>query len=172
MKSKKELIYEIKVSTFASIVAVIYFILVKTGIPWNGKMLPGIVLKPTLFPDIVSYLFLFAAAVMLVKSLLDFCKFVKDTTNYDPAADTFKISPFPVKQFLPVLAAFIVYFAVLKFLGFILATITLSLFLMFYISKDNPLRNIIFSVCFTILVYMLFDKILTIYLPKGLLQFI
>ena len=175
MKTKKEIIYDIKVSLFVCILALVYLLLVKIGIPWNGKLLPGIALKPTLFPKIVSYLFLATAACMMGKATINYWNWKKKTSgiNIEENIKTdFKIEHFPLKEFIPVLTFFVIYLLIIEHVGFIISTIMLSLAWIFYVNKNKPVRNIIFSVVFPVVVYLLFEKVLTIYLPKGFLGFI
>lgn len=174
MNTEKKLKFELKVSLFAMALAILYFIAVKTGIEWNGILLPGIALAPTVYPNIVSTIFLVTAGIMLVESLYALMKFKKENLSKDTEEESKEPAnkSFPLKEFLPILLAFVLYLMLLRTLGFILDTILLSLFCLFYVNKEKVVRNIVFSFTFSILVYLLFAKILKIFLPTGFLAFI
>lgn len=174
MNTEKKLKFELKVSLFAMALALLYLIAVKTGIEWNGVLLPGIALAPTLYPNIVSALFLVTAGIMLIESLYAFIKFKKGNLSKDIKKEVKESANkgFPLKEFLPILLAFVLYLVLLPVLGFILDTILLSFFCLFYVNKEKVVRNIVFSFIFSILVYLLFAKVLKIFLPTGFLAFI
>jgi len=70
------------------------------------------------------------------------------------------------------LGALVVYVAVFSFLGFFLATTVFLVGVSTFFAPRKWLRNIIVSVVFSILVYLLFTELLAVRLPAGLLGFI
>ena len=76
--------------------------------------------------------------------------------------------PFAVKESLFPFAVFIGYIAALRYAGFLVSTILLSLAMLFYMNRKNKIRNIIFSAVFPLVVYLLFVKVLNIRLQVGI----
>lgn len=76
---------------------------------------------------------------------------------------------------LPVIAAVVaftaVYLMVFEWLGYVLATAPYLLGLMAYFHRGKWLSNILTSVLFSVLSYLLFTKVLEVSLARGLLPF-
>jgi hypothetical protein len=66
----------------------------------------------------------------------------------------------------------IVYCAVLKPVGFIIATIPFIMFFMFLLGNRKKLQFVWVPVAITFSVYFVFEKLLVLSLPSGLLSFI
>ena len=77
-----------------------------------------------------------------------------------------------VQRILLALAVMIVYCAVLKPVGFILATIPFIMIFMFLLGNRRPLQYLWVPIAITMGVYLVFEKLLVLSLPSGLLGFI
>lgn len=67
-------------------------------------------------------------------------------------------------------AVFVVYTMVFDFLGYIISTIFMLFALMSIINKGKMKQNVIVSISFSILAYVVFAKLLAISLPPGLIR--
>lgn len=174
MKAKENLKYEIKVSIFILAVAALYGIAVIIGIDSSSRFINASgILKPTTFPYSIAVIFILTALYQFFMSVKRYRSFVRETAGSDEPVqekmDGQRTMLFPVKEFIPILIAFVIYIAMLHLLGFIIDTILLSMSMLFYVNKKNRIRNIVYSVLFPITIFLLFNNVLTIYLPTGTL---
>jgi putative tricarboxylic transport membrane protein len=172
MKSKQDLWFEIKVSIFLLALAVIYVILTLVGIETEGRFYAAGKLKSTTFPYFIGILFMASSAYLLIKSVFQYNRAIKqekETKGLAVPEEAKRPFPWPLKESILPFGAFAVYIAVLRQIGFLVATILLSLSMLFYLNRKNWLRNIIFSIVFPLAVYLLFVKVLNIRLPVGIL---
>ena len=63
------------------------------------------------------------------------------------------------------------YILFMEFLGFMVTTLALLVILMWRFQVP-PVKNILFSAFFLFIIYLLFGKLFTIYLPSGILEYI
>jgi putative tricarboxylic transport membrane protein len=170
MKSKQDFLFEIKISVFLLVLAVVYVVLSLVGIETEGRFLAAGKLNPTTFPYFIGSLFVITSVYLLIKSVFQYIRALKKEKEENTAAleDEKKPFPFALKESLLPFSVFFVFIAVLRHLGFLLATILLSLSILFYLNRKNWLRNIIFSIIFPVGVYLLFVKVLNIRLPVGI----
>jgi putative tricarboxylic transport membrane protein len=173
MKSRQDLLFEIKVSVFLLVFALVYVILTLVGIDTSGRFLQGNAgLDPTTFPYFIGIVFTGTAFYLLVKSIYQYrLNTKKENTDAAkgigiPVVEK-KPFPFPVKASLVPYIAFIVYIATLRLFGFILDSVLLSIVILFYLNQKNRMRNIIFAIVFPVFVFLLFNKVLDVRLPIG-----
>jgi putative tricarboxylic transport membrane protein len=169
MKSKGELKFDIKIGVFLLCVALFYVCITIIGIKEPRYQNEGL-LRVTTFPRVVSLLLAGSALFVLGKAIYLYLKYDKQIkAEADQPEDAKANIDFPCKEFLPVLVISIAYIALLKPLGFLLDTILLCLVTLSYISPKRRLRNILFSLLFPTVVFLLFNYVLIIYLPNGII---
>jgi putative tricarboxylic transport membrane protein len=170
MKSKSELGFDIKIGIFLLGVALFYVLMTIVGIKEPRFQNAGL-LGVSTFPRIVSLLLAGSALFVLGKAIYLYVKNEKQikAEGRDGQENVKKNIDFPVKEFFPVLSGSIVYIVLLHPLGFLLDSILLSLATLFYLNPKRRLRNILFSLLFPTAVSVLFNYVLTIYLPGGII---
>jgi putative tricarboxylic transport membrane protein len=75
-----------------------------------------------------------------------------------------------VQRVLIALAVMVVYCAVLKPVGFIIATIPFIMFYMFLLGNRKIVQYVWVPAAITLAVYLVFEKVLVLSLPAGLLR--
>jgi putative tricarboxylic transport membrane protein len=168
MKSKSELRFDIKIGVFLLGVALFYVLMTIIGIK-EPRFQNASLLRVTAFPRVVSLLLVGSALAVLGRAIYLYLKNEKQAKaeERDQSEDVKKNFDFPCKEFLPVLVSSIAYIALLKPLGFLLDSMLLSLVILFYVNPKKRLRNILFSLLFPTVVFLLFNYLLIIYLPVG-----
>ncbi len=122
-------------------------------------------LGPKAFPRLLGIALLVTGAMLLVEILR--ARRVKKVPVEKPASVD--------HSHLPVIAAVVafsaVYLAVFEWLGYVLATAPYLLGLMAYFHRGKWLSNILTSVLFSVLSYVLFTRVLEVSLARGILPF-
>lgn len=122
-------------------------------------------LGPKAFPRLLGIALLFAVALLFFEMLkARKAAAAKDLSK--PAADR--------RHYIVIGAVTLwtaVYMAVFEWLGFVIASIIYLLALMAYFHKGKWLSNVLTSVLFCIITYVLFTKVLGVTLARGLLPF-
>jgi putative tricarboxylic transport membrane protein len=122
-------------------------------------------LGPKAFPRLLGIALLFAAGLLFFEML--------KAHRAPPAKDASKPqedrSHYVVTGAVAVWTA--VYMATFEWLGFVIASTIYLLALMAYFHKGKWLSNVLTSVLFCIITYVLFTKVLGVTLARGLLPF-
>ena len=157
---KKNLRYEIYAELLFLILGVIYlgtaFTIEESSMKLNSTNLP-----PKFYPIIVGLAWVASVAFVLGSTI---AKYKNAEDDGQPA----KLKFIP-KNVLIAGGAFILYIVGLYVIGFIPSTLIFAIGILTFLEPKNLKTNIIYSVIFTMIVYVVFDRILTIYLPKGML---
>ncbi len=109
----------------------------------------------------------FPYALCIIMLICSVGKFIK---SKEKDAAPFYGSRQAQKRTVIIIAALILFAPMFKYLGFWVATLCESFLLVYLMRKDNKLKwykVLIFSVVFTVLVYLLFAVAMNVYLPKG-----
>jgi putative tricarboxylic transport membrane protein len=116
---------------------------------------------PAFFPEILAGGLVLFSALLILLALLG--KSVGDV-------EKISIRQKGTQRVLLALAGMIVYCAVLKPVGFIIATIPLIMFYMFLLGNRKALQYVWVPAAITLGVYLVFEKVLVLSLPGGLLS--
>ena len=138
-------------------------ILIGAYVVWEGSnMPPDLVMKigPSFFPNILAGLLILFSVVLLVNALRG-----KSKGTLEPL----RLSSKGTQRGLVTLAATIVFCAVLESLGFILTAIIFLMFMMVLMGKRKPLPILLVPPLITFFVWLVFEKVLFLSLPAGVL---
>jgi putative tricarboxylic transport membrane protein len=116
---------------------------------------------PAFFPEILAWGLVLFSALLILQALL--WKSIGDVQHLS-------IRDKGTQRVLIALAGMIVYCAILKPAGFIIATIPLIMFYMFLLGNRKKLQYVWVPVAITLAVYLVFEKVLVLSLPAGLLS--
>jgi putative tricarboxylic transport membrane protein len=118
---------------------------------------------PAFFPEILAGGLIVFSALLILQALLG-----KSIGDFQKLS----IREKGAQRILLSIAVMIVYCAVLKPVGFIIATIPFIMFFMFLLGNRKKLQFVWVPVAITFSVYFVFEKLLVLSLPSGLLSFI
>ena len=138
-------------------------IVIGAYVVWEGSnMPPDLVMKlgPSFFPNILAGLLILFSVVLLVNALRG-----KSKGTLEPLS----LSSKGAQRGLATLAAAIVFCAVLESLGFILTAIIFLMFMMMLMGKRKPLPILLATPLITFFVWLVFEKVLLLSLPAGVL---
>ncbi len=116
---------------------------------------------PAFFPEILAGGLILFSALLILQALLG--KSIGDV-------ERISIRQKGIQRVLLALAGMIVYCAVLKPAGFIIATVPLIMFFMFLLGNRKTVQYVWVPVAITLAVYLVFEKVLILSLPAGLLS--
>jgi len=116
---------------------------------------------PAFFPEMLAAGLILFSALLILQALLG-----KSIGDYQKLILREK----GTQRILLALVGMIVYCAVLKPVGFIVATIPFIMFYMFLLGNRNKLHYVWVPVAITLAVYLVFEKLLVLSLPGGLLR--
>ena len=118
--------------------------------------------NPALFPVALAILLAIFSSILIIQALLR-----KEKIKFSINKETlFKIGLFFI--------SLTIYVFVLRYIGFLLSTIIFSIFMINYLkgNKKISLESLIYGVIFSIIVFIVFNYILKVPLPKGFLVII
>jgi putative tricarboxylic transport membrane protein len=116
---------------------------------------------PAFFPEILAGGLIIFSVLLVVQALLG--KSIGDV-------EKISIRQKGVQRVLIALAVMVVYCAVLKPVGFIIATIPFIMFYMFLLGNRKIVQYVWVPAAITLAVYLVFEKVLVLSLPAGLLR--
>lgn len=116
---------------------------------------------PAFFPEILAGGLILFSVLLILQALLG-----KSIGDFQKLS----IREKGTQRILLSLAVMIVYCAVLKPVGFIIATIPFIMFHMFLLGNRKILQYVWVPVAITLAVYLVFEKVLVLSLPGGLLS--
>lgn len=138
-------------------------ILIGLGAIWEGTKMPAdVVMKigPSFFPNILAGFLILFSAVLLINALRG-----KSKGTVAPL----RLSDPGVRRGLITLAATIVFCVVLEPLGFIPTAIVFLVFMMLVMGQRSTLALAIAPPLVTFAVWLIFEKVLYLSLPPGVL---
>ncbi len=130
---------------------------------WEGTKMPtDVVMKigPSFFPSILAGFLILFSSVLLIKALLGQSK---------GKVEPLRLSDKGVQRGLITLGATIVFCIVLEPLGFIPTSIIFLVFMMWILGKRKPLPFLLAPPLVTMGIWMVFEKVLNLSLPAGVL---
>ena len=116
---------------------------------------------PAFFPEILAGGLLVFSTLLIIQALLG--KSIGDSQSLS-------LREKGTQRVLLALAGMIIYCAVLKPVGFIIATIPFIMFYMFLLGNRKIVQYVWVPVAITLGVYLVFEKVLVLSLPAGLLR--
>jgi putative tricarboxylic transport membrane protein len=124
----------------------------------------SVVVGPSVFPATIGILLIVTSIILIISGLLELRqnnnKIVKEDTEGEGEQQDKK----KVLLISLILFAYVVLFVPL---GYIISTVLFILSLTMYLDRKHWIRNIIYSLAFSITVYFVFDRLLSVYLPLG-----
>jgi len=148
----------------ADIISGIVGILIGAYIIFQCRSFPeDFVMKigPAFFPEILAGGLIVFSALLIVQALLG--KSVGEVQKLN-------LRDKGIKRILLAVAGMVVYCALLKPVGFIIATIPFIMFYMFLLGSRKTAHYLWVPVAITLAVYLVFEKVLLLSLPGGLLR--
>jgi putative tricarboxylic transport membrane protein len=147
----------------ADIVGGIVGVLIGLFALWEGSKMPSdIVMKigPSYFPSILATLLIVFSAILVINALRGCSK---------GTVEPFRLSDQGVRRGLVTLAAAFVFCAVLDPLGFLLTSVIFLVFMIWFLGKRGAVALIVAPLVVTVATWLLFEKVLYLSLPAGVL---
>ncbi|MCE5264535.1 MAG: tripartite tricarboxylate transporter TctB family protein [Deltaproteobacteria bacterium] len=116
---------------------------------------------PGFFPEFLAGGLILFSAFLIIQALLG---------KSIGTVEKISIRQKGIQRVLLALAGMIVYCAVLKPVGFIIATIPWIMFYMYLLGNRKKLQYLWVPAAITLAVYLVFEKVLVLSLPAGLLR--
>lgn len=116
---------------------------------------------PAFFPEILAGGLILFSVLLVAQALLG-------KSNGD--AEKIGIRQKGVQRVLIALAVMVIYCAILKPVGFIIATVPFIMIFMFLLGNRKKLQYVWVPAAITLAVYLVFEKLLVLSLPAGLLR--
>ena len=165
-KDKRHWLFEIKVALVALAASVLYFGLTFTiknkGILQSGSFNN---IPPTLMPRIIAVLAIITSCAMLASAVSGYKKAEKGPEGEKAES----LLSFLDKDKVVVIVLFVVYLVLMNLVGYVISTILMAMAVLTYIDRSHMIRNIIYSVAFPLVCYFVFNHVLQIWLPAGML---
>ncbi len=130
---------------------------------WQGTKMPtDVVMKigPSFFPNILGGLLIVFSAILIINAVRG-----KSKGKVEP----YRLSDTGTQRGLITLAAGILFCVVLDPLGFIPTSIIFLTFMMLVMGKRNPLLIAVTPALITLAVWLVFEKVLLLSMPAGVL---
>ena len=130
-------------------------LLLTRGFPTLSKGYPG----PSLFPNVLAVLFMITGSILIVQGIRSKRPWLKLSTSLQGR---------PLANIVAVIVVIIAYIYLSEYLGFLILSFLLLFLLMLWF-KVKLLWNLLMASSVTVLIYLLFVKLLMVPLPGGLL---
>jgi putative tricarboxylic transport membrane protein len=150
----------------ADIVAGLIGLLIGAYTVWEGSVMPpDVVMKigPSFFPNILAGFLILTSLALIVTALRGRSK---------GSVAPLRVSDPGVQRGLITLAATLVYCILLKPLGFIPTSLAFMVFMMVTLGRRKPMALLVAPWVVTLSIWVVFEKILHLDLPPGVLAFL
>lgn len=164
-KSKKYWLTETMIGAGCFVASLIYFGLSFQIIDKAVTKLKTNSIEPTLFPRVIALVAMVVSLSIFVSALVKYINTPADAEHEDEGRP--KI--FTQDRFV-IWGCMIVYILIVKPVGYIISTFLLASVILNYIKKEKWVRNLIFSFVFSIVCFLVFNNLLSIWLPNGILE--
>lgn len=111
-------------------------------------------LDPAFFPRLICILLFIIALTLLILS-------IKNNSKY-------KFKNINLKYSIITIIFFIIYVFLIEKLGYLVSTIIFMTSIIFLLKSKSFLLNIIFSIIFSVVIYLMFSKGFNVSLPEGI----
>ena len=156
----KNIISGIVVLAFALTYTIIAF---RLPPPASGSVVIG----PSVFPGTIGILLIVLAIVLISSGLIEVRQ---NRTNVGKEEEVVKEEEGEPQDKKKVILLFLIFFGYMVLfvpLGYLISTVLFIFSLTMYLERKHWIRNIVYSLVFPIVVYFLFDRVLSVYLPLG-----
>lgn len=133
------------------------------------KIVKNAAVQPASFPQIMCIGMMVFTVILLIQSLVSLRKMNPDDPNMQPAASINVLGNKGVQAGLFVIVLCILYVALFKTLGYVLASAIVAAIIMWLIGKREIKQILLVSVLVPLLMWLVFYKLLTVNIPMGIL---
>ncbi|AEE92223.1 conserved membrane protein of unknown function [Tepidanaerobacter acetatoxydans Re1] len=151
----------INIVTGIIFIALSIFIFVQS-LSFQQTMITDNFIGAAFFPRMIAVIMLILSAILIVSSILE-----KDWHNDTSSIFKWETFKFPLIGVIVLL----IYIMLLDKLGFIIDTIILNIVLLSIFRYNNKILTLLLSCAITLAIFQVFQRILMVPLPSGLLGF-
>ena len=134
------------------------------------KVVKKAAVQPATFPQVMCIGMMVFTIILLVQSLISLKKMDPDDLNIQPAASINVLKNKGVQAGLFVIVLCILYVALFKTLGYVLASAIIAAVIMWLIGKRDVRQILLVSVLVPLAMWLVFYKLLTVNIPMGILE--
>lgn len=134
------------------------------------KVVKRAAVQPATFPQVMCIGMMVFTIILLIQSLISLKKMDPDDPNTRTAASINVIKNKGVQAGLFVIVLCILYVALFKTLGYVLASAIIAAIIMWIIGKRDVRQILLVSVLVPLLMWLVFYKLLTVNIPMGILE--
>lgn len=134
------------------------------------KVIKKAAVQPATFPQVMCIGMMVFTIILLVQSLISLKKMDPDDLNTQPAASINVLKNKGVQAGLFVIVLCILYVALFKTLGYVLASAIIAAIIMWLIGKRDIKQILLVSVLVPLAMWLVFYKLLTVNIPMGILE--
>lgn len=134
------------------------------------KVVKKAAVQPATFPQVMCIGMMVFSIILLVQSLISLKKMDPDDPNIQPAASINVLKNKGVQAGLFVIVLCILYVALFKTLGYVLASAIIAAIIMWLIGKRDIKQILLVSVLVPLAMWLVFYKLLTVNIPMGILE--
>ncbi len=134
------------------------------------KVVKKAAVQPATFPQVMCIGMMVFTIILLVQSLISLKKMDPDDPNIQPAASINVLKNKGVQAGLFVIVLCVLYVALFKTLGYVLASAIVAAIIMWLIGKRDVRQILLVSVLVPLLMWLVFYKLLTVNIPMGILE--
>ena len=134
------------------------------------KVVKKAAVQPATFPQVMCIGMMVFTIILLIQSLISLKKMDPDDPNIQPAASINVLKNKGVHAGLFVIVLCILYVALFKTLGYVLASAIIAAIIMWLIGKRDIKQILLVSVLVPLAMWLVFYKLLTVNIPMGILE--
>ena len=134
------------------------------------KVVKKAAVQPATFPQVMCIGMMVFTIILLVQSLISLKKMDPDDLNIQPAASINVLKNKGVQAGLFVIVLCVLYVALFKTLGYVLASAIVAAIIMWLIGKRDVRQILLVSVLVPLAMWLVFYKLLTVNIPMGILE--
>lgn len=128
----------------------------------------SVVIGPSVFPGAIGILLIVLAIILIISGLIE-ARQTKANLDKEEGMQGAQEEGEPQdnKKVLILSLVFFGYMILFVPLGYLISTVLFILSITMYLDRKHWIRNVIYSFAFPIIVYIVFDRLLAVYLPLG-----
>ena len=134
------------------------------------KVVKKAAVQPATFPQVMCIGMMVFTIILLIQSLISLKKMDPDDPNVQPAASINVLKNKGVQAGLFVIVLCVLYVALFKTLGYVLASAIIAAIIMWLIGKRDIKQILLVSVLVPLAMWLVFYKLLTVNIPMGILE--
>ena len=136
------------------------------------KIVKKAAVQPATFPQIMCIGMMIFTVILLLQSVLKLKKADPEDPMMEAAGSINALKNKGVQAALLVIVLCIAYAALFEVLGYVLVSTLLAAAIMWLIGKRDVKQVVLVSVLVPLLMWFVFDKLLTVNIPMGVLEFL